>query len=132
MQELPFCGHGTLAAAQTLFRVFPESEAVHFDSKAGRLVAKRVGDGVLMVLPGTKIDEHAPADREQLLKLLGQTTSIKGADVLNIATFDWNGRSILFELQSECDLAACKINGADLVGAWTSSAHDRPSSAPKW
>ncbi len=132
MQELPFCGHGTLAAAKTLFGALPESEAVHFDSKAGRLKAKRVGDRVQMVLPGTKIDEHAPADREQLLNRLGQTTSIKGADVLNIATFDWNGRSILFELQSGCDLAACKINGADLVGAWTSSAHAGPSSARQW
>merc|ERR1711872_949557 len=50
--EVPLCGHATLAAATILFRVRKNNnEIIKFDTLSGILEAKKKGDKVVLDLP---------------------------------------------------------------------------------
>lgn len=114
-QELPFCGHGTLAAANTVFDYFPQRNEITFHAKPGRLTATRVGQKIQLRVPGLAIDHEIPLDAVELVAALTSVTSLTPSDVINTATFAWCGRCVIFELRPECDLAKQDVNGAKLV-----------------
>ncbi|MBD3206122.1 PhzF family phenazine biosynthesis isomerase [Candidatus Bathyarchaeota archaeon] len=69
-QEVPLCGHATLAAAYLLFnhhRV--KQERIRFDTKSGPLFAENVSEGVLMNFPSNP--PHRVDPPMQILEALG-------------------------------------------------------------
>lgn len=113
-QELPFCGHGTLAAAQTLFALKPQAENITFNAKPGKLRAKRDGRSVQLSIPAIPIDSGEP-DTAQVLEQISRVTSITPADVVNVVTFSWSNRGIIVEIKGDIDLAEATIDGRGLV-----------------
>lgn len=68
--EIALCGHATLASAFIIFnRLDPSKESVAFETKSGRLVARRDGDRIALDFPARRA---SPADApEDLLAGLG-------------------------------------------------------------
>lgn len=51
--EVDLCGHATLASAHVLFERDPLVHEVHFETRSGRLVARRVGAAIELDFPST-------------------------------------------------------------------------------
>ncbi|KAJ7216306.1 hypothetical protein GGX14DRAFT_441086 [Mycena pura] len=69
--EVSICGHGTLAAAEAIFRrLNPAGDVsrLEFDSKSGRLTAERVEDKIRIELPAATT---VPASAEETLAIEG-------------------------------------------------------------
>jgi len=113
-QELPFCGHGTLAAAHTLFSLYTSEHKLTFNAQPGKLVAERDGGGVKMSIPVIPIDESTP-DTTTLLASISQVSNITKGDVVDLVTFTWSGLGVIVELNRDFDLREAKIDGGGLV-----------------
>ncbi len=68
--EVPLCGHGTIGAAKVLFDVFKiESDEIIFETKSGKLIAKKSKGGIGIDMP---LDEYEDIDLSaDLLLALG-------------------------------------------------------------
>jgi PhzF family phenazine biosynthesis protein len=71
-QEVPLCGHATLASAYVIFRhLTPQASAVEFATLSGPLTVTRDGEAFTLDFP--RLDpEPVPAPPEALLRGLGQ------------------------------------------------------------
>ncbi|KAL4239969.1 hypothetical protein ACF0H5_000765 [Mactra antiquata] len=66
--EVPLCGHATLASAATLFFCANNSsDAITFHSKSGPLIARRNGEGITLDFP---INPVQPYDRQKVTSLI--------------------------------------------------------------
>jgi PhzF family phenazine biosynthesis protein len=70
--EVPLCGHATLATGAVLFyEIGVPKDEIYFETKSGRLVAKREETGILLDFP---CDEPEPIDSpSELIEALGIT-----------------------------------------------------------
>jgi len=68
--EVPLCGHATLATAAVLFRdIHILGREITFETKSGKLIAKKGKNGIILNFP---IDESIPINPNQdLLKAIG-------------------------------------------------------------
>lgn len=58
--EVPLCGHGTIGTAKVLFDVMKiDSDEIVFETKSGKLIAKRYDDGIGIDMP---LDEYEDID----------------------------------------------------------------------
>jgi PhzF family phenazine biosynthesis protein len=95
--EVPLCGHATLATAAVLFLDIKVSASeIAFETKSGRLTAKREGDGILLDFPSHETAYVTP-DRD-LLRAVGIVDFID-------AQFSENTRDLLIRLPNEEILA---------------------------
>ena len=85
--EVPLCGHATLASAAVLFHdIAVSTEEIAFDTKSGKLTAKKENGGIVLDFPS---NEPAPTNPDQeLLKAVG-VTEFKDA-FLSKETMDLN------------------------------------------
>lgn len=71
MEEVPLCGHATLASAWVVFhRLEPARTRVVFGSKSGPLPVERQGDRLRMDFPSNTVESAPPNDT--LLRALGR------------------------------------------------------------
>lgn len=91
--EVPLCGHATLASAAVLFYDIGISKnEIHFETKSGKLIAKREENGILLDFP---CDEPEPIDSPfGLLEAMG----IK--EYKN-SVFSRNAKKLLVHLSNE-------------------------------
>ncbi|KAJ7209288.1 hypothetical protein GGX14DRAFT_632599 [Mycena pura] len=94
--EVNICGHGTLAAAEAIFRRIDPAEDIttlEFHSKSGRLTAQRVPDKIRIELPaGTTVPASAEETRvieDVFSRALGKSRA--GASVIRYAGFGGPG-----------------------------------------
>lgn len=58
--EVPLCGHGTIGTAKVLFDIMKiESDEILFETKSGRLIAKKYKDGIGIDMP---LDDYEDLD----------------------------------------------------------------------
>ncbi|KIR98442.1 hypothetical protein L804_04014 [Cryptococcus deuterogattii 2001/935-1] len=111
--ELPFCGHGTVSSAKTIFSLYPSLLSIVFRTKVGDLKAMRVEEKVEVSVPEVPIDEKIP-DISWIGHKLEEVTTISSADIVNVATFDWDGPNVLVEIKPEFDLKKATVDGKGL------------------
>lgn len=115
-QELPFCGHGTMGAANVLFSLHSGASLIRFNAKPGQIIARRQDDGVELSLPIIPLEDETP-NAKDLIALITQVSSVTPNDVVELVTFTWSGLGIVVELKPEFDLGGAKIDGRGLVRA---------------
>lgn len=114
-QELPFCGHGTMGAANVLFTLHSEASVIRFSAKPGEIIAKRQAEGVELSLPVIPLDNETQ-NADDLVTHIVQVSTITPGDVVDLVTFTWSGLGVVVELKPEFDLARASIDGRGLVG----------------
>lgn len=91
--EVDLCGHATLAAAHVLFETGQVEDEARFDTRSGRLVARRKGDAIELDFPATVPEPSgAPAGLFEALGCRGRVLRSR---------FDF-----LVVLESEADVLA--------------------------
>lgn len=78
--EIDFCGHATLASAHILWETGRESieKELLFNTKTGRLSAKKVGDRIELNFPALEVREIP--SHEAINRALGTTPTFTGTD----------------------------------------------------
>lgn len=116
MEELAFCGHGTLAAAHVLWERgrAPRAELT-FATPAGELVARPAADAVELDLPALPlVDEPVPDGLVEVLGVEALTVARGALDVLvEVATPD----AVVAARPDLAALAALPVRGALLTAA---------------
>ena len=123
--EVDLCGHATLASAHLLWEdghLAPESDAV-FETRSGRLTARRNGDWIDMDFPASTVKSaEPPADLE---RALGTPASFWGTGLYALAEVE--SETALRRMQPDirrlaelhsvgvCVTAAASTNGFDFV-----------------
>ena len=94
--EVPLCGHATLATAAVIFRQLANAApTIHFETKSGRLTARRDGACFALDFPAED-SEPAPVAPEVLAAL--------GVRSVEAACSARNGRSLLLHLARESEV----------------------------
>lgn len=93
MVEVPLCGHATLATAAVLFsEIGLSTNEINFETKSGRLIAKREEDGILLNFPS---NEPEPIDSpNELLDAIGIAE-------FKEVVFTGNAKKLLIHLKNE-------------------------------
>lgn len=120
-QELPFCGHGTMGAANVLFSLHSAANLIRFNAKPGQIIARRQDDGVELSLPIIPLEDETP-NAKDLAALIAQVSSVTPDDIVELVTFTWSGLGIVVELKPGSDLGSAKIDGRGLVSAGQAAA----------
>lgn len=69
-EEVPLCGHATLASAWVVFnRLQPASQRVVFHTKSGALIVERAGDKLRMDFPTNGLE---PAENDAVVAAIGK------------------------------------------------------------
>ncbi|GMK59738.1 hypothetical protein CspeluHIS016_0803440 [Cutaneotrichosporon spelunceum] len=117
--EVPLCGHATLAAAATLFNyVHPQASELHFETRwRGPLVAYReseAGQGVRvgLSLPISEIKEET---RPEVLAAVLGAAGLAESDVVQLSSFDFGGPSPIVQLRPDIDLASLAVDESKLL-----------------
>lgn len=106
-QEVPLCGHATLASAYVILRhLTPEASRVEFSSLSGRLTVTRDGDGFTLDFPSLELDPVPEPPGQLLLGLVRQPM-----EVFRVGTADPNYYAVY---GGEADVRALKPNLAVL------------------
>lgn len=129
LQEVSLCGHATLAAASTLFSLYPDAKSLTFQTRwvgdlRADLVAGPASQGgspdqydVEISLPSMDneairaiSDDLQSQSVQDLVSQWGQVTGRDTADVKNAYKFPWSGKnSIIIELDDSVDLAKMPV-----------------------
>lgn len=135
-QEVPLCGHATLAAATALFHRHQSATELHFDTRwRGTLVARLQGKEhngralrVAISLPfppgGVELasEDHAAIARSTAK----EAASIEADKIVRVGQFEFG---TIVEVAPDVDIAALKVETAKIVSLlWPSDATD--SSCP--
>ncbi len=101
--EVDLCGHATLAASHALWLEGVRETTLRYDTRSGRLTARRDGDWILLDFPATPAEaQTAPPE---LLEALGVARPLFAGR----SKFDW-----LFEIESEQTLRELQPDFAKL------------------
>ncbi|BEJ10582.1 hypothetical protein CspHIS471_0100040 [Cutaneotrichosporon sp. HIS471] len=117
--EVPLCGHATLASAVTLFNyVHPQATELHFQTRwRGELVAYRespVGQGLRVGL-SLPISEITEEKRPEVINAILAAAELTKSDIVRIASFDFGGPSPIVQLRDDIDLANLKVDESKLL-----------------
>lgn len=118
-QEVPLCGHATLASATVLFNyVHPEATELHFQTRwRGELIAYResdIGQGVSVGL-SLPISEATSETSPEVLSAVLAASGLSESDVIQVCSFDFGEPSPLVQLREGVDLANLKVDETKLV-----------------
>ncbi|PIK37537.1 putative phenazine biosynthesis-like domain-containing protein [Apostichopus japonicus] len=70
VMEVNLCGHATLASSATLLRVKGNNnDSIKFQTRSGRLVAKKKGDCIAINLPINRCNSELPQDTDEIVQL---------------------------------------------------------------
>jgi PhzF family phenazine biosynthesis protein len=87
-QEVPICGHATLAAAHVLFETNWQSDRIKFETLSGVLTANRSGSGIELDFP-TEFTHPDPASCKFAAKALGSKVAhLRKGDLFWVAVLD--------------------------------------------
>lgn len=129
-QEVPICGHATLAAAKVVLSKYANLSEIKFKTLFwGELTAKRRDDGIedantlevtisLSTLPKPALDklvETGPRNLETLAEPLGSVLGIQKEQILGVGEFRYNDKSLIIEVSPEVDLANLTVDPKALV-----------------
>jgi predicted PhzF superfamily epimerase YddE/YHI9 len=129
-QEVPICGHATLAAAKVILSKYPGHSQIKFQTRFwGELTAKRRIDGIkdantlevtisLSTLPKPALDklvETGPRNLERLAESLANVLGIQKEQVVGVGEFKYNDKSLIVEVAQEVDLANLTVDPKALV-----------------
>jgi len=135
-QEVPICGHATLATAKVVLSRFPGLSQIKFQTRFwGELTAKRRIDGVedpntlevtisLSTLPKPALDElveTGPRNLETLAGPLANVLGIQMEQVIGVGEFKYNDKSLIIELAPNVDLANLRVDPKALVSLFDTS-----------
>jgi predicted PhzF superfamily epimerase YddE/YHI9 len=130
VQEVPICGHATLAAAKVVLSRYPDLLEIKFATRYwGELTAKRWTGGVedtnslevvisLSTLPKTALDklvEEGPSNLSNLAEPLASILGIQKEQVIGVGEFKYNDKSLIVEVAPDVDLANGKVDPKALV-----------------
>ncbi|XP_060584734.1 phenazine biosynthesis-like domain-containing protein [Ruditapes philippinarum] len=92
--EVPLCGHATLASAAALFFCSNNSSgAITFRSKSGPLIARRDGDGITLDFPTNPVQ---PYDKKAVLPIIKE---ICDPDLVSDVQYSPGTKKLLLRLQ---------------------------------
>ncbi|TXT10564.1 hypothetical protein VHUM_02069 [Vanrija humicola] len=101
-EEVPLCGHATLASAQVLFGLHPAASELAFETRwRGTLRAHREGELVRLDLP---IADVQPNTDVRLGAVVASALGFDEKDILRIGVYDYGGPSPVVQLKPEVDL----------------------------
>lgn len=134
-QEVPLCGHATLAASRVIFDLHPKLDTIRFQTRfSGTLLAHRVNSSESLSNT-TDISLSFPSfthsELEQMVSSAGNTRDVEGPllssalgispnQIKTISEFKFVRRSVLVELDHDVDLGVLKPDIKALVGHDTS------------
>lgn len=126
-QEIPLCGHATLASARVVFDLAQRSEVVFVNTERAEIPVRAIGDMLEMTLPAYRtVPAESPA---ALISALGLSSVIN-------AEYNSETRILLIEIESANELADLRpdflalqrshdsINGVLITAKCDSGAHD--------
>ena len=135
-QEVPICGHATLAAAKVVLSRYPGLSQIKFQTQFwGQLTAKRRVDGIensntlevtisLSTLPKPALDklvETGPRNLETLAEPLADVLGVQMEQVIGVGEFKYNDKSLIVEVAQEVDLANLRVDPKALVSLFGTS-----------
>lgn len=129
-QEVPICGHATLASAKVVLSRYPTLSEVKFQTRFwGELTAKKRSGGIedpntlevtisLSTLPKPALDQlvkTGPRNLETLGEPLANVLGIRKEQVIGVGEFKYNEKSLIVEITEDVDLANLKVDAKALV-----------------
>ena len=129
-QEVPICGHATLAAAKVVLTKYSHLSEIHFETRFwGTLTVKRrTGEAEdLTTLHVTislstlskpaldKLVETGPRNLETLAEPLASVLGIENEQVLGVGEFKYNDKSLIVEISQDVDLGNLTVDPKALV-----------------
>ncbi|KAM6977888.1 phenazine biosynthesis-like domain-containing protein [Aplochiton taeniatus] len=113
--EVPLCGHATLASAAVLFYQKKNTNAtVVFDTKSGPLSVRQQGESIIMDFPLNTPDQKDPSDFKDLIK------AVVGDQPVQEVCFNSTTKKLMIRLADSCGrqiLAGLKPNSAALLAS---------------
>jgi len=135
-QEVPICGHATLAAAKVVLSRYPGLSQIKFQTRFwGHLTARRRFDGIedsgtlevtisLSTLPKPALDqlvETGPRNLETLACPLANVLGIQMEQVIGVGEFKYNDKSLIVEVAPNVDLGNLTVDPKALVSLLVTS-----------
>ena len=129
-QEVPICGHATLAASKVVLSRYPNISEIKFETKFwGELTAKKRQGGnhtensleitiSLSTLSPEALSKLSETGAEQLSEFgssIAKTLQIKEDQVVAVGEYQFVEKSLIIELAPEVDLGALKIDPKAVV-----------------
>lgn len=121
-QEVPLCGHATLAAATALFHRHPSATEVNFDTRwRGTLVARLQGkehDGralrvaISIPLPPDGVELASEDHAAQARDVAKSAAGIAEDKVVRVAQFEFG---TIVQVSPDVDIGALKVDKAKIV-----------------
>jgi len=125
--EVPLCGHATLATAAVLFFDIEVLTAeIGFETKSGRLTAKREGNQILLDFPGHEtVHADPPMD---LLKAMGITRfkDVRFSQKMKSFLIHLPNEEILANLEPDFERMKSAIAEEDIIGVIVTSKGHSP------
>lgn len=130
VQEVPICGHATLAAGKVVLSKYPELPEVKFETRSwGELTARRRIGGIedpdspevtisLSTLPKAALDklvENGPRNLQELAEPIATVLGIQQEQVFGVGEFKYNKKSLIVEVGPDVDLANLRVDIKALV-----------------
>lgn len=110
-QEIPLCGHATIAAAKVLFYEYPDLTELNFINVEGRqLVTRRAGESITMEFP---VNETIPFEVPEAM------LSALGIQHVNDARYSAGNKIVLLEMEDAGALGNLKPDFQALLLSYT-------------
>jgi predicted PhzF superfamily epimerase YddE/YHI9 len=129
-QEVPICGHATLAASKVVLSRYPHLSEIKFETRFwGELTAKKRDGGIhdenslevtisLSTLSPEALSKFTETSAQQLAEHrrdIADTLQIKEEQVIAAGEYQFVEKSLIIELAPEVDLAALKLDPKAVV-----------------
>ncbi|KAL1409182.1 hypothetical protein Q8F55_006012 [Vanrija albida] len=112
VEEVPLCGHATLAAAHVLFTLHPQADELAFETRwRGTLRAHREGEGVRLDLPVAEVTPHPDAS---VGAVVAAALGFAEEDILRVGVYDYGGDTPVVQLRPGVDLASLVLDKSRL------------------
>ena len=139
-QEVPICGHATLAAAKVVLTKYSHLSEIKFETRFwGTLTVKRRTGGVedpntlevtisLSTLPKPALEKLVGTGQRNLETLAEPLASVLGIEkeqVVGVGEFKYNDKSLIVEVAPDVDLGNLAVDPKALVSLLRSSRAQR-------